>query len=116
MLHKKLTDNLSGHWALLSGSQPNSENCFNSKDVQIIYNCADKSWSDANEHFHTNSDEVYIVLEGAMHLNVNGSPVRINKGEYLCVRRGEKHQLISVDVPHTSFVIRGPSVQDKVVT
>ncbi|MDB4223202.1 cupin domain-containing protein [Granulosicoccus sp.] len=116
MLHKKLADNLSGHWALLSGSQPNSEHCFNSADVQVIYNSAEKSWSDDREHYHTNSDEIYIVLEGAMNLNVAGQSVCVGKGEYLCVERFEKHQLLSVEVPHISFVIRGPSIQDKVIT
>ena len=89
MLHKKLTDNLSGHWALLSGSQPNSENCFHSDAIQIFYNSAEKSWSDDKEHFHTDSDEIYIVLEGAIHINVNGNPIRIEKDEYLCVSRRE---------------------------
>lgn len=106
---------MAGHASLLSGSQQNSEHCFKSNDIQVIYNCADKSWSDDMEHYHTNSDEIYIVLEGAINLTVNGNAVRIVEGEHVCVQRGEKHQLISVEVPHRSFVMRGPSIQDKVV-
>ena len=115
MLHKKLPEKLSPHWALLSGSQPNAEHCFKSDHLQVIYNCADKSWSDAKEHYHTDSDEIYIVLEGAMKLMVAGDPVNVSAGEYLCVSKHEKHQLLSVVVPHKSFVIRGPSIQDKVI-
>jgi len=115
MLHRKLPEKLANHWELLSGSKPTSDDCFESKSVQIIYNCTQVSWSDTDVHYHTNSDEIYIVLEGAMNLTVNGKSICIEEGEYLCVARHEPHQLLSVKVPHKSFVIRGPSIQDKII-
>jgi mannose-6-phosphate isomerase-like protein (cupin superfamily) len=111
MLHKKLPN----HWALLSGSKPFDEFSFESSEVQIIYNCTDESWSDETVHYHEKSDEIYIVLEGALHILVDGKSMHISKDEYLCVPKGLPHKLIKVDTPHKSFVIRGPSIQDKVV-
>ena len=115
MLHRRLTDNQTDHWSLLCGAQPNSEHCFETKDVQIFYNCTDESWSDDTEHYHTESDEIYIVLEGAINLEVEGELVCVKAGKYLCIPRMERHQLLSVETPHKSLVVRGPSVQDKVV-
>lgn len=110
MLHKKLPD----HWALLSGSIPFDEYSFESSNVQVIFNNTNESWSDEFEHFHKESDEIYIVLEGAMKITVDGNNLTIGKDEYLCVPKGTVHQLVEVITPHQSFVIRGPSVQDKV--
>ncbi|XOV85700.1 MAG: cupin domain-containing protein [bacterium] len=101
---------------MLCGAQPNSEHCFGTKDLQIFYNCADESWSDDSEHYHTESDEIYIVLEGSMNIEVEGKLVSVNAGEYLCIPRKERHQLMSVETPHKSLVVRGPSVQDKILS
>jgi len=116
MIHRKLSDNLCPHWELLCGSQPTADYSFQSDDLQIIYNRATEPWSDAAEHIHTASDEVYIVLEGAMTLSVEGKVIRVKPSEYLIVPRKERHQLLDVEVPHTSFVIRGPSIRDKTIT
>lgn len=62
---------------------------------------------------HAQSDEVYIVLEGVMVIKVEQELVGVCAGELLCVPAGTPHQLVSVIAPVKSFVIRSPSVNDK---
>ena len=102
------------HWAVLCGSEP-PEGGFRSDQVQIIHNWADTPWRDEAPHRHASSDEIYVVLEGEMHLDVEGVRESIGAGEFLCVPAGITHQLVDVVVPHRSLVIRGPSVRDKIV-
>jgi len=66
-------------------------------------------------HYHTDSDEIYIVLEGEMLIHVESKLVLVKAGEYLCIPKMERHKLLEVTVPHRSFVVRGPSIQDKVI-
>jgi mannose-6-phosphate isomerase-like protein (cupin superfamily) len=111
--HRKLPDHLPDHWALLCGRNPGSSGAFRSEHLQIIYNHAHTPWKDETAHEHTGSDEIYIVLEGAMHIAVEGTISIVAAGEYLCVASGTTHRLVHVSVPHRSFVIRGPSLNDK---
>ncbi len=111
MLHRKLPD----HWALLSGSEPFDGYSFESKNIQIIFNNTNIGWADELKHCHEYSDEIYIVLDGSMSIFLGGITHHVAKDEYFCVPKGVLHKLESVETPHKSFVIRGPSIKDKVV-
>ena len=106
---------LPGEWALLCGRDPHNERGLKSDNLQIIFNNTSEPWSDDGPHAHASSDEVYIVLEGAMRIDVDGVIANVRAGEYLCVPAGTFHHLVNVEVPVKSFVIRGPSISDKVV-
>lgn len=100
-------------WALLCGSEPPSDFSFKSRHLQIIYNNTSTPWQDESAHAHAESDEVYLVQEGLMAITVDGVRVDVRSGEFLCVPAGVSHQLIEVVVPLKSFVVRSPSVKDK---
>jgi mannose-6-phosphate isomerase-like protein (cupin superfamily) len=119
--HHKLPEPPQGHeadgqhfWALLSGSDAQSDFSFKSQNLQIIYNNTSIPWTDASPHAHTESDEVYIVQEGMMAVTVDGVRVEVKAGEFLCVPAGTSHQLVAVVAPVKSFVVRSPSVRDKI--
>jgi len=82
--HSKLPN----HSALLSGRLPTDAVSFQSNALQIWYNNTDQTWIDTPEplHFHKESDEIFLVLKGALH----------------------------VEVPVETLMIRAPSVEDKV--
>jgi mannose-6-phosphate isomerase-like protein (cupin superfamily) len=101
-------------WALLAGSEPPNDFCFKSKHLQVIYNNTSIPWKDTSAHAHAESDEIYIVLAGVMVVSVEGVRVAVKAGEFLCVPAGTFHQLVEVDAPVKSFVLRSPSVKDKV--
>jgi mannose-6-phosphate isomerase-like protein (cupin superfamily) len=109
-IHRKLPDT----WALLCGREPKDAFGLKSDRLQIIYNNTDISWADSGPHAHSESDEVYIVIEGEMTVDVAGNVVAVGAGEYLCVPAGTFHHLVAVRPPVKSFVIRGPSINDKV--
>ena len=48
-----------------------------------------------------------------MAIAISGRTVSVQAGEVLCVPAGTVHQLVDVTTPVKSFVIRSPSVNDK---
>jgi len=110
--HRKLPN----YSALLSGHLPTDEISFRSEDLQIWYNNADKTWIDIPEvpHFHENSDELFLVLKGALYVEVDGQVHRIGEREFCCFPSGQWHSIVRVEVPAETLMIRSPSVDDKV--
>ena len=43
-------------------------------------------------HSHEDTDEVFIVLEGAMHIEFNDEIINLSEGELLVVPKGTKHR------------------------
>lgn len=43
-------------------------------------------------HSHEDTDEVFIVLEGSMHIELNDETVKLSEGELLVVPKGTKHR------------------------
>lgn len=101
-------------WTLLCGREPRDHYGLKSDKLQVIYNCTTEPWIDTESHAHSASDEVYIVLEGVMSIDVEGTVANVSAGEFLCVPAGAMHRLVDVTTPLRSFVVRAPSVDDKV--
>lgn len=112
-IHRKL-ELTTNHWALISGRSPTDALSFPSDRLQVIFNDTSTPWQDSVAHAHRESDEIYIVLEGQMVVAVDGELFNVAAGEVLCVPSGTVHQLIRVEVPHRSLVLRSPSVNDKI--
>lgn len=112
-IHRKL-EVTTNHWALISGRSPTDALSFPSDRLQVIFNDTSTPWQDSVAHAHRESDEIYIVLEGQMVVAVDGELFNVAAGEVLCVPSGTVHQLIRVEVPHRSLVLRSPSVNDKI--
>ncbi|MEQ5839515.1 cupin domain-containing protein [Paraburkholderia acidicola] len=112
-VHRKL-EVTTDHWALVSGRSPTDALSFPSERLQVIFNHTSTPWQDAVAHAHRESDEIYIVLEGKMVIAVDGELFDVAANEVLCVPSGTVHQLMDVEVPHRSLVLRSPSVNDKV--
>jgi mannose-6-phosphate isomerase-like protein (cupin superfamily) len=111
-IHRKL-EVTKDRWTLISGRSPTDELSFPSERLQVIFNHTSTPWQDAVAHAHRESDEIYVVLEGQMAIAVSGELFNVAAGEVLCVPSGAVHQLLRVDVPHRSLVLRSPSVNDK---
>jgi mannose-6-phosphate isomerase-like protein (cupin superfamily) len=108
--HSKLPDRS----ALLSGRRTKDGFSFPSANLQIWYNNTDKTWADTAPHYHEHSDEIFIVLRGALHVDVDGHTHRIGGGEFCCFPAGQWHSVVRVEAPVETLMIRAPSVDDKV--
>lgn len=108
--HTKLPD----FSTLLSGHTPPDEVEFQSEILQICYNNTDQPWVDGISHYHKKSDEVFIVLKDALHVEVDGQIHRIGEREFCCFPAGQWHSIVRVEVPVETLMIRAPSVDDKV--
>lgn len=85
-----------------------------SDHLQIVCNSSDMPWTDLGLHLHLESDEAYIVLEGAITLAIDEERVTVLAGEVCFVPSGVFHAVVSVETPYRGFVIRAPASQDKV--
>ena len=104
------------HSTLLSGRAPRDVYGFRSSALQIWYNHTDEDWVGAGEqpHFHSESDECFIVLRGSLDVTVEGETHTIGAGEYCCFPAGQPHAITAVHPPVETLMIRAPSVADKV--
>ena len=110
--HAKLPD----HSTLLSGHTPRNEMGFRSTALQIWYNNTEQTWVATPElpHYHQESDEIFIVLHGALHVEVDGAVHRIGPREFCCFPAGQWHSIVRVETPVETLMIRSPSINDKV--
>ena len=110
--HAKLPDSST----LLSGHTPPDEVGFQSNALQIWYNNTDQTWVEAPEpaHYHKESDEIFLVLQGALHVEVDGETHRVGPREFCCFPAGQWHSVLHVELPAETLMIRAPSINDKV--
>ncbi len=111
-LHKKLP-----HFStLLSGHSPRDEWGFQSNKLQIWYNNTADSWVGDGElpHKHLESDECFIVLQGTLIVAVEGEQFEVKSGEYCFFPSGVYHNILRVQSPSETLMIRSPSMNDKV--
>lgn len=101
------------HSTLLAGREPPDLVGWTTDLLQIWYNRTDDSWADPAPHFHTDSDEVFVVLRGELVVEVEGRETVIRPGEFCCFRRGVVHTILDVKVPAETLMIRAPSLDDK---
>lgn len=108
--HRKLPE----FSTLLSGHTPANELAFKSERLQIWYNNTVEGWADPKPHYHTDSDEIFVVLKGSMLVEVEGEQFTIGPREFCCFPAGVFHSILEVYPPVESLMIRAPSVADKV--
>lgn len=108
--HYKLPD----YSTLLSGRLPREELSFQSKKLQIWYNNTTESWVDSGIHAHLESDECFIVLSGRLVVEVEGERHTIGPREFCCFPIGVYHAVIETHPPLETFMIRTPSIDDKI--
>jgi mannose-6-phosphate isomerase-like protein (cupin superfamily) len=101
--------------ALLSGRITPDNLAFQSESLQVWYNDRPAgTWADPGPHLHRQSDEMFVVLEGALLVSVHDENVRVGAGEFCCFPAGLLHELIAIETPLRTLMIRAPSVDDKV--
>ena len=108
--HRKLPDRST----LLAGRAPPDEVGFRSERLQIWYNHTAGAWRDPAPHAHQESDECFIVLRGALEVEVEGERFVIGPREFCCFPRGVFHAVVGVRPPVETLMIRAPSTEDKV--
>jgi mannose-6-phosphate isomerase-like protein (cupin superfamily) len=99
---------------LLVGREPPNEIGFRSEKLQIWYNNTNTPWKDDGLHMHLGSDECFIVLKGALVVELEDKRFRIGAGEFCCFLIGLYHAIVEVETPAETLMIRTPSVNDKV--
>lgn len=83
--------------------------------VQIYYRRDDDLHIDAHAHAHAACDEFFVVLSGTMTFEVRGESYVIQAGEFCHFPAGVFHRVAQVTRPLEAFVIRAPSIPDKIM-
>ncbi|GGM15074.1 cupin domain-containing protein [Promicromonospora citrea] len=107
---------LDGRLTVIAAPHPPTDDGLPSDRLQVLHWRVDEPFADDVTHFHRDSDEVYVVLEGAVELEVDGVPVVVPAGEAVTVAAGVPHALVAVRRPARGLTVRGPAGDDKVVT
>jgi mannose-6-phosphate isomerase-like protein (cupin superfamily) len=100
---------------LLSGHTPPDKTGFRSEVLQMYYSKITEAWRDPMPpHAHQESDESFIVLQGALIVEVEGERFTIGPHEFCCFPRGVYHSIVEVSPPVEFLILRAPSKDDKV--
>ncbi len=108
--HRKLPD----YSTLLSGHTSPNEVGFRSEKLQVWYNNTESKWADPIPHYHTESDEIFVVLKGSMLVEVEDERFLVGPREFCCFPVGVWHSIVEVFPPVESLMIRAPSIEDNV--
>lgn len=100
-------------FAVLAGPNPPDELGFRTDGLQILWNDSNDSWADPGQHYHAESDEVFIVLKGALEIEVEDERFTLGPGEMCVFPAGVSHAVVKVHPPINHLVIRAPAGQDK---
>lgn len=74
----------SEHW------QPRIVGELNGQHVKVVRLLGEFVW-----HHHENEDEMFLVLEGTLHLEFRDRTVELQKGEFCIVPRGVEHRPVA---------------------
>lgn len=84
--------------------------------VDIGFNRQADVWQDDFAHYHTESEECYLVIRGGLALEVGSQIVSVPAGHLLGIKAGTSHRVVGGQGPIESFSIRVPGGEnDKVV-
>ena len=71
---------ISGHWA------PRIAARYNDNEIRLVKAAGDFRW-----HSHPDTDELFLVLEGCLHMEFRDRTEILNAGEMIIVPRGVEH-------------------------
>jgi len=92
--------------ALLTGPTPPNDLAFLSDRLQISYFNTKEDWTDPLPHAHQESDECFVVFQGAIVVEVEGERVTIGPREFCGFPRGIYHQVVEVHPPIECLILR----------
>lgn len=101
-------------FAVLGGPDLPDELAFRSDNLQVLWNCSDESWADPGQHYHRESDEVFIVLKGTLEVELEKERFTVEAGEVCFLTAGLLHTIYDGHPPTEALVIRALAMQDKV--
>jgi mannose-6-phosphate isomerase-like protein (cupin superfamily) len=100
----------------LLGSRVPEDSPAYSQYLDIGYNQVSKPWRDEAPHYHSVSEEYFVVLQGQIDMLVEGEIVQVKPRELLAMRSEVTHQVIGGSAPIENFLFRVPGGgKDKVL-
>ncbi|MFX1572175.1 MAG: cupin domain-containing protein [Promethearchaeota archaeon] len=70
-------------------------------------------WEDKSSHYHSKSQEIFILLDGELWMMLDGEPYTILRNNLLLVQPGVPHMIIGGRTKIRHFVLKVPHQEDK---
>ena len=70
-------------------------------------------WEDTSSHYHSKSQEIFILLDGELWMMLNGEPFTLLRNNLLLVQPGVPHMIIGGKPKIRHFVLKVPHHEDK---
>lgn len=109
-VHRPLPDS----FVVPVGPRPSDDGWFRTPHLHMLWNVTDTPWADPAPHFHTDSDELLIVLDGTVHVEIDGERLDVTARELCAFPAGCRHAIVGGEPPIRAMVIRAPSIGDKI--
>ncbi len=91
-LHTKLAA-VSEHWS------PKIVGHYNGNDIMVVKVQGEFVW-----HSHPETDDLFLVLKGALTIQMRDGEVRLGPGELYVVPRGVEHRPVAEDETHLMLI------------
>ncbi len=82
--------------------------------LQVYWRRSDDVRPDERSHAHARCDELFVVLTGAIVVEVEGAEHVVGPRQFCHFPVGLFHRIVRVVPPLEALVVRAPSVDDKI--
>ncbi len=83
------------------------------RQVTVRHSASVPPWVDRDVHLHRDSEEYYFLLQGELHVLVDGSVYTLKPREALMVRPRVPHAIVGGSGPIEHLVLRFPAREDR---
>ena len=99
---------LNGGLTAVAEPNPRSDDGFCSDRVRVLHWRVDEPFGDVGTYLHRDSDEVYVVLDGAGTLEVEGTATALTEGMAIFVPAGAEHRFTAYEQLALLVIFNGP--------
>lgn len=97
------------------GKFHNEESNYFSDEIEIGYVTANKYIKD-QLHYHTHTQEYYVVMRGEMEIRVDEEILKVLSGQMVLIRPFTPHMIIQTSIDTGILLIKSPpGMNDKVI-
>ena len=79
--------------------QPRTVGQFNGHDIMVVKAKGEFVW-----HAHSDTDDLFLVLEGHLVIELRDGPVRVGPGELFIVPKGVEHRPVAAEEVHVLLI------------
>ncbi len=84
---------------------PHLVSSVNDHDIKVAKIKGEFDW-----HHHSNTDELFLILKGTVHMEMEGETKILNEGDVFVVKKGVEHRPVAPEEAHILMVERNGTI------